>query len=366
MTPTDETGAPQMPVVRMRPDGRPQADVPQMRLPASRRPDPMTVPGLRWGVLGAGWIAGEMAHALRSTQQEVVAVGSRSLERATAFVSDHDLAGATPFGSYPELVADERVEVVYVASPHSEHLAHALLAIEAGKHVLVEKAFTRDAAEARELVAAARSAGVFCMEAMWSRFLPHYDVVRQVLDAGLLGGVSTVLADHGQRLWPDGPQRLSDPALAGGAMLDLGIYPLSFASMVLGGIESAVAVGSPTDLGVDARMAYAVRGRSGAVAALSTDMSARTPTTAVVAGPWARLEIDGDFYTPATVRLVGSDNVVLDEVTADPFELHRGLRHEACEVALRVRAGETESPLMPLDESVRLMEVMDGLLACLP
>lgn len=331
-----------------------------MTLPTSNRPDPAEAPKLAWGILGAGWIAGEMADSLAGTRQRVVAVGSRSPERAAAFADQH-APGATAHGNYRALVEDDAVEAVYVATPHSEHLEHARLALEAGKPVLVEKAFAHDAAQARELVDIARRQGLFCMEAMWSRFLPHYDVVRQVLAAGVLGEVGTVIADHGQGLWPDGPERLADLALAGGAMLDLGIYPLSFASMVLGGIESAVGVGSRTDRGVDLRIAFSVRGPSGAVGALSTDMGAQTPTTASINGTWARLEIDGDFYAPTTLRLVGRDGVILDEQVGDPFELHRGLRHEACEVARRVHAGEAESPLMPLDESVRLMEVMDEL-----
>ena len=353
---------------------RPSTDVSQLTLPASTRPDPAQVPGLRWGVLGAGWIAGQMVHALErselgSTEQQVVAVGSRDLSRAQAFVAEHcgaharDHGPVRAHGSYEELVTDERVDAVYVATPHSEHLEHARMAVRAGKHVLVEKAFTADAAQARELVAAIREAGVFGMEAMWSRFLPHYDVIRQALAAGLLGEVVTVLADHGQRLWPGGPRRLSDPALAGGALLDLGIYPLSFAAMVLGEIEAVAATGALIDEGVDARAAMSVRGPSGAVGALSCDMSARTPTTATVIGTEARLELDADFYTPTTVRLLDSDDTVLDELPGDPAEKHRGLRHEACEVALRVHTGETESPLMPLDESVALMEVIDSALA---
>ena len=249
--------------------------------------------------------------------------------------------------------------MVYIASPHSEHRAHALLAISAGKHVLVEKAFTRDAPEAREVVSAARAAGVFAMEAMWSRFLPHYDIVRQTIATGLLGEVSTVLADHGQVLWPNGPRRLADPALAGGGLLDLGVYPLSLASMALGGIASVTAVGSLTPEGVDARLAMSILGRHGGVAALSCDMSALTPTRAMICGTAARIEIDTPFYAPTTIRLVGADEYILDEVEADPFELHRGLRHEAAEVATRIDAGETESPLMPLAETVALMEVMD-------
>ncbi len=342
---------------RVSPDRRPRAHVPGLTLPPSRRPDPAAAPGLRWGILGAGWIGSEMARALTETRQEVVAVGSRDAGRARDFAERHGVPAW--HGSYGGLVADPRVDVVYVASPHSEHRAHALLAIAAGKHVLVEKAFTRNASEAREVVAAAREAGVFAMEAMWSRFLPHYDIVRQAVAAGLLGPISTVLADHGQLLWPGGPRRLADPALAGGSLLDLGIYPLSLASMVLGGIASVTAVGALTPEGVDARLAMSVLGRTGGVGALSCDMSALTPTRAMICGSAARIEIDTPFYAPTTIRLVGADEYILDEVEADPFELHRGLRHEAAEVALRVHAGETESPLMPLAETVALMEAMD-------
>lgn len=340
---------------------RPHAHVPEMRLPPARTPDPASAPSLRWGLLGAGWIASEMASALRGTSQQVVAVGSRDLGRAQAFVTEH-APGARAHGDYASLVADPRVDVVYVASPHSEHLEHALLAIAAGKHVLVEKAMAPTAGEAAQIVAAARAAGVFCMEAMWTRFLPHFDVLRQVLDAGILGEVSTVLADHSIPLWPDGPERLASPDLAGGAMLDLGIYPLSFASMVLGGISSATGLGSLTDRGVDRRLAFVVQGPTGAVGSLATDMSVSSPTTASVNGTRARLELDTMFYQPTTMRLVGADGGVLDEMVGDPIEQHRGLRHEAAEVALRVAAGESESPVMPLDESVRLLEVVEELL----
>lgn len=343
---------------------RPHADVPGMKLPAPRTPDPAGAPGLRWGLLGAGWIASQLAFSLQGSSQRVVAVGSRDATRAQAFVDEH-AAGARAHGDYASLVADPEVDVVYIASPHSEHLDHALLAIAAGKHVLVEKPMAPSAAEARQIVAAARAAGVFCMEAMWTRFLPHIDVLRQVLDAGLLGEVSTVLADHSIPLWPDGPERLADPDLAGGAMLDLGIYPLSFASLTLGGLTTATGLGSLTDRGVDRRVAFAAQGPTGAVASLATDMSVASPTTASVNGTWARLELETMFYMPTTLRLVGKDGVVLDTMTGDPIEQHRGLRHEATEVALRVTAGEAESPVMPLDETLRILEVMDGLLGSL-
>lgn len=335
-----------------------------MKLPAPRNPDPGRVPGLRWGLLGAGWIASELAFALQGSAQEVVAVGSRDLGRAQEFVDEH-AHGARAHGDYVSLVTDPQVDVVYVATPHSEHRAHALLAIEAGKHVLIEKPMAVSAAEAREVVAAARAADVFCMEALWTRFLPHIDVLRQVLDAGILGEVSTVLADLCVPLWPVGPARLSDPALAGGAMLDLGIYPLSFASLTLGGLESVAGLGTRTERGVDRRVAFVAQGPTGAVASLATDMSVSSPSTASVNGTWARLELESSFYMPTTMHLVGADGVVLDSMRGDPIEQHRGLRHEASEVALRIAAGERESPIMPLDESVRVLEVMDALLGSL-
>lgn len=343
---------------------RPHADVPGMKLPGPRTPDPASAPGLRWGVLGAGWIAGQMAFALRDTAQQIIAVGSRDATRAQAFVEEH-VPGARAHGDYAALVADPEVDIVYIASPHSEHLEHALLAIAAGKRVLVEKPMAPTADEARQIIAVARAAGVFCMEAMWTRFLPHIDVLRQVLDLGLLGEVSTVLADHSIPLWPDGPERLADPALAGGAMLDLGIYPLSFASLTLGGLSSATGLGTLTDRGVDRRVAFVAQGPTGAVASLATDMSVASPTTASVNGTWARLELETMFYTPTTMRLVGKDGVVLDTMTGDPMEQHRGLRHEATEVALRITAGETESPVMPLDETVHVLEVAEELLSSL-
>ncbi|MGO1167951.1 MAG: Gfo/Idh/MocA family protein [Janibacter sp.] len=343
---------------------RPHADVPEMKLPAPRTPDPASAPGLRWGLLGAGWIASQMAYSLRNTSQEVVAVGSRDADRAQAFADEH-APGARAHGDYQSLVDDPDVQVVYVASPHSEHLEHALLAINAGKHVLIEKAMAPTADEARQIVDAAREAGVFCMEAMWTRFLPHIDVLRQILDDGLLGEVSTVLADHSIALWPDGPERLASPDLAGGAMLDLGIYPLSFASLALGGLTAATGLGTLTDRGVDRRVAFVAQGPTGAVASLATDMSVSSPTTASVNGTWARLELETMFYMPTTMRLVGKDGVVLDTMTGDPIEQHRGLRHEATEVALRITAGETESPVAPLDESIHLLTVMEGLLSSL-
>ena len=204
-----------------------------LTLAAPSVPDPMEAPAIRWGVLAPGGIANTFADAVHEgTRSRVVAVGSRSLERAREFAGRHGVERA--HGSYADLVADPDVDAVYVASPHSEHHEHALLALRAGKPVLVEKAFTRSLREADEVLETAQAAGLLVAEAMWSRYLPHYDVIRRTVEAGTLGEVVLVDADHGQLLWPNGPARLSQPELAGGALLDLGVYPLSFADHVLG------------------------------------------------------------------------------------------------------------------------------------
>ena len=326
------------------------------RLAPSTVPPPASAPPLRWGIIGPGFIADLFASALsHDTRQTIAAVGSRRPERAEDFCARH---GGRAHAGYEEVVEDPDVDVVYVATPHSAHREHALLAIGAGKPVLVEKAFTRNAEEAETVLAAARDRGVFVMEAMWSRFLPKYDVIRRTVTAGTLGEVRTVLADHGQALYPGGPQRLSDPALAGGALLDLGVYPVSFASMVLGDL-ALTATGTLTGLGVDEQVTMAGVTPSGAHAALSTTMSAATPTTASVSGRTARIEVDGPFYMPGVIRLVGRDGTVLDTVEDDPSERHLGLRYEACEVARCITDGLTESPLMPHAETLRVMRLLD-------
>lgn len=322
----------------------------------------MTAPTVRWGILAPGWIAGQFAAALRrGTTQEVVAVGSRSLERAEAFAAEHGVPAA--HGSYRDLVTDPRVDIVYVASPHSEHHAQARLALEAGKPVLVEKAFTRNAAEARDLVELARARGLFLMEGMWSRFLPHYDVIEQAVRDGLVGEVTTVFAEHGQRLHPGGPARLARPELAGGALLDLGVYPVSFADFVLGPFASVTATGALTELGVDAQEAVAVATDGGALGVLHASMLAASDCRATVCGTEGRLEVGGVFYCPTWVELRGRDGALLDRYDPRDDAEHQGLRYEAAEAARCLAAGRTESPLRPLATTVRVMAAMDDVRA---
>jgi predicted dehydrogenase len=290
-----------------------------------------------------------------TTGSRVVAVGSRSLERAQAFTDEFGVERA--HGSYESLVGDAEIDAVYVASPHSEHHDHALLALGAGKPVLVEKAFTRNASEAAAVIETARAQGLLAVEAMWTRFLPHLDVVRRCLEDGLLGEVRAVEADHGQLLYPGGPQRLSDPALAGGALLDLAIYPVSFAHVALGGFDDVHATGTLVESGVDGGETIAVTGPAGAIGTLSATMLAKTPCSASISGTSARLEIDGWFYQPNTVRLLDPDDHEIDRY--EPPSRDHGLAYEAAEFARLLSAGKTESDLLPLDETLQIMQVLD-------
>ena len=325
-------------------------------LPAPRRPDPMDVPALRWGVLGTGWIAERFVRALRaSTTQQVVAVGSRTQASAERFAGAAGVQAA--HGSPEALVADPGVDVVYVATPHQAHRAGALLAVGAGKHVLVEKPLGLDAAQAEEVAAAAAAAGVFCMEAMWTLFLPRFDVVRQVLDQGMLGDVRTVLADHGERFDP--PHRILDPAMAGGSLLDLGCHLTALATWTLGPAQEVFATGEMTPGGVNGQAAMVLTHGGGARSVLHTTLLTRTPTAAVIAGTAATLTLPGPFFMPGDVVLTSADGG--RSVTwAEPDPIgHGGLYHSAVEVALRVAAGEPESPLRPAAGVVAGMRALD-------
>jgi predicted dehydrogenase len=317
----------------------------------------MTDEPLRWGIMGTGGIAGAFAEDLKLTGSGVVAaVGSRSADSADRF-ADRLGVGAR-HSSYEALANDPDIDVVYVATPHPMHHGNARLALEAGKPVLVEKPFTMNAEEARDLVALARERGLFLMEAMWTRFLPHVRHIRELLPR--LGDVVTVTADHGQWFAEDPAFRLFAPELGGGALLDLGIYPVSFASMVLGAPDRVVGLAAPAFTGVDAQMSMLFGYASGAHAVLNCTLRAVSPTIATIIGTDARIEVEGPFYAPASFTLIPREG---DRSRFEYVDEGRGLRHQADEVARRLAAGETESPHMPLDETVSIMATMDAVLA---
>ncbi len=311
---------------------------------------------IRWGVIGTGGIASTFAADVALTDSGTVfAVGSR--RQATAEEFGERFGVPNRYASYEAVVADPEVDAVYVGTPHPMHHPDALLALRAGKPVVVEKPFTMNAAEAEELVATARAEGLFLMEAMWTRFLPHVVEIRRLLAEGALGEIVTVTADHGQWFAEDPGFRLFAPELGGGALLDLGIYPVSFASMVLGTPDRVVALSDPAFTGVDAQTSILLGHAGGAQAVLTCTLRAKSPTRAAIVGTDARIEIEGDFYAPVAFTLIPRDG---EPQRFEPPEELRGLRHDADEVARCLGEGLLESPLMPLDETVAIMRTMDA------
>ena len=326
-------------------------------LPAARTPDPMDAPPLRWGVIGTGWIAQRFCDAMvRHTRQRVYAVGSRSQEGAAAFadafVAHNAGRGAAAqverpvaYASYEELVADPAVDIVYVATPHHLHLPHGRLALTAGKATVVEKPMGTSAAEVASLEALATARGMFLMEALWSAYLPKFDVVRQLLDDGVLGTVHSVQADLGEHFGPE--HRIMRADLAGGPRYDLLTYPLWFARWVLGDLDELLEVVTPAPASlsrdrVEGQIAVSARSASGGVASLFATILGDTPTTATVVGSDATLRIDGPFYQPGGFTLRSHDGHELryDE----PRTGHAGLHFEAAAAACAVAAGRHAAP----------------------
>lgn len=322
-------------------------------------PDPKLAPALRWGILGAGGIAGAFAAAVtQRTNATIAAIGSRDAARAQEFAANHlgDRASeAAIYGSYEDLVADASLDAIYVATPHSHHREHALMAIQAGKHVLVEKAFTRNVSEAQEVFDAAQTRGVFVMEAMWTRFLPHIAAVHDLIDRGEIGEILTLTADHGQYFPYDREFRLYNPELAGGAMLDLGVYPVAFAHDFLGVPESITSHGELTQDAVDGQVAMIFGFPNKAQALLHTTLWSRTPTVASIMGTKGRIDIAGSFYAPTSFEVV----MYSGETSRYERDDILGLEFEAAEVARCVAAGLTQSPLMTWQHTLDVMTAMD-------
>jgi predicted dehydrogenase len=324
-------------------------------LPAARTPPSEAAPPLRWGVLGTGWIADRFVRAVRRhTRQQVLAVGSRDAGRSAAFAAGHGLPHG--YGSYEQLVADPDLDVVYVATPHPAHHPCARLALDAGKHVLVEKPLALNAAQAADIARLAADRGRFCMEALWTFFLPKFDVVRQLLDDGALGEVRTVQAEHGE--WFAAGHRILRADLAGGPLLDLGTYPLALATWVLGAPERVLAAGQPHPAGVNGQAAVVLADARGNQAVLHTTLLSDTPTSAAIAGTSATLTLPGPFYQPGDLVLTsaGGDRQL---TFTEPRTAHDALHFEAAEVARRIAEGRLESPTRPLAESILTLEVMD-------
>jgi predicted dehydrogenase len=309
----------------------------------------------RWGILASGGIAQAFARDLSYLNNHIVAaVGSRSQESADAFAIE--FPGCHAYGSYEELVNDPTLDAIYVATPHPYHVSNSILALSAGKPVLCEKPFTINAQEAREIKAAADANGVALMEAMWARFLPHMRKVREILNSGILGEILAVEADHGQRLSDYANPRHWEPALGGGALLDLGIYPISFAHMVLGIPEKITASATFTDKGVDSSSTAIFNYANGGQAILTSNMMVSTPCRASINGTLGKIEIDRTFYNPASMRVVMHDGTTT-EYPSD-YKGH-GLREQALEFESVVRSGGLNSLILTPTESIEIMGSLD-------
>lgn len=307
-----------------------------------------------WAILGPGGIARAFAKDLAHLDgHSIGAVGSRSLSNAENFAAEF---GGKAYGSYEELVNDPSIDAVYVATPHPAHHDNVIMALNAGKPVLCEKPFSVNAVQAQAMVDAASKNQVALMEAMWARFLPHYAKVREIVASGALGQILSIHADHGQRLADRDIARLVEPSLAGGALLDLGIYPISFAHMILGNPTSITSSAVMTDKGVDAQSSMIFSYKDGAQAVLTTTMMEQTPCRAVVAGLNGWLEIDRTFYNPASMRVVMNDGTVTEYPNT---YFGHGLREQAESFKQLVQAGRLESEILTWQDTVDIMKSMD-------
>ena len=321
---------------------------------------------VRFGVAGPGPVAGKVLADLAYVPGAVLtAVGSRSAGRAAAFAAAHaTLAGPgltlTTHGSYRALVADPDVDVVYVATPHPHHRAVALAALAHGKAILVEKSFTVTPAATREIVAAARAAGCFAMEAMWTRFHPAVARLRELVADGAIGAVCSVTANLGLRHPVDPAAQSFDPAQGDGLLFHMGVYPVSFAQMILGAPESVVAHGSVHPSGADVEESVLLRYPGGRSALLFASLRSPAPGEARVLGTGGWVEVPPRFHYPARLVLhrYGHDPEAIDAPATGA-----GYAHELAEVTGRVAAGHTESEIMPLADTVTVQDIMGEIAA---
>lgn len=337
---------------------------------------------IRWGILACGTIAHAFAEASFLVPGCVVgAVGSRTLSKAEAFASQYGIGRA--YGSYEDLAADPTLDAIYVASPHSEHKAHALLALKAGKHVLCEKAFAVNAGQAREMIAEAKKQGRFLMEAMWTRFLPVYGEVKRLLEEGAIGSVKMVRANFSIRCPADPVHRLYNPALAGGALLDVGIYPLTLAAMVFGSKPNAIhTAASMTPQGVDEQSVTTLDYGDGRLASLTSGLSLSSPNDGLILGSDGYIKIPR-FWAADSYCLCRADTHVAQTRSfsvssfddygdpkenpqcrlVDQYRSRYGYTFEIREANRCIRQGHLQSAQMPWSESAAMLELTDAIRA---
>jgi predicted dehydrogenase len=314
---------------------------------------------VNWGIIGTGNIARKFATGLEVlADAKLLAVGSRSKATADAFADQFDIPRR--YDSYEALVNDADVQAIYVSTPHNLHMENTLLSLEAGKAVICEKPFAINTAQAQKMVDKARQKGLFLMEAMWTRYLPIIVKVREILAAGMIGEVRMITADFGYRTQFNPQSRAFDPHLGGGGLLDVGIYPLSLASMILGQPSRISSMAELGETGVDEQAAFILGYEGGEMAVLTTAVRTSTPQEAFILGTNGRIKIHSPWWVGKSLTL--SVNGQPDEEIQPPFA-GNGYNYEATELMDCLRAGKLESDIMPLDESLQIMETMDAIRA---
>jgi len=317
---------------------------------------------IRWGILGTGKIATAFATALQETPgAKLVAVASRAVDSATKFGQAH---GAERFhGSYQALADDPEVDVIYIGTPHPMHHENALMCLNGGKAVLVEKSFTMNRRQAEDIINLARAKQLFVMEAMWTRFMPAVVEAKRIVDSGEIGKPAHVSADFGFTSDAGPEHRLFAPELGGGSLLDLGIYPLSMSSFFLGAVTGVKAQAEMTDTGVDMQTAFTLKHEGGGVSSCASSLRSRTPTELTISGTKGFVRLHDRFHNTDTFTVTVVDGASRTQRVVTLPKSGNGYTHEAQEVGRCLRAGLIESPVMPHAETLAIMGTLDEIRA---
>lgn len=317
---------------------------------------------IRWGILGTGKIAKAFATALRETPgAKLAAVASRSVDSATSFGAEYGAERC--HGSYQALADDPEVDVIYIGTPHPMHHENALMCLHGGKGVLVEKSFTMNRRQAEDIIRLARRKKLFVMEAMWTRFMPAVVEAKRIVDSGEIGVPANVSADFGFTSDAGPEHRIFAPELGGGALLDLGIYPLSMASFFLGPVTGAKAQAEMAATGVDMQTAFTLTHKDGGVSSCACSLRSRTPTELTISGTKGFVRLHDRFHNTETVTVTLVDGASRSERTINLPRSGNGYTHEAQEVGRCIRAGLIESPVMPHEETLSIMGTLDDIRA---
>ena len=313
---------------------------------------------LHMAILGAGRIAATMAETINCMNQvgnhavSLYAVAARDLERAQQFADTNGVERA--YGSYEEMLQDQQVQLVYVATPHSHHYQHVMMCLEHGKHVLCEKAFAANAQQTREMLQRAKDKGLLLTEAIWTRYQPMREIISQVVNSGVIGEPRMLTANLGYEIM--GKERIVEPALAGGALLDVGIYPLNFAEMVFGAPDQVHAVGVLSDKGVDLQDSMTLTWKDGKMAVLNAGANCVSDRMGVIYGARGFAVVE-NINNPQSITVYDAQYRQVEHHPC-PAQL-TGYEYEVTEAARCIEEGALECPSMPHQDTVHMMELMD-------